>query len=140
MTSEHYPYEVAAVYPDGRTAAAAVDALNASTLDDIRVIKLTPDATAGSATTGLAAATSPVLFVSAPVVGSMIVLGYGAVIGRTSGAIRGLRLSRDLLAGLVKDVLKAGYYVVILHAANNRAQRHAEAVINATLPVQTAYT
>ena len=138
MTSEHYPYEVAAVYPDGRTAAAAVDALNASTLDDIRVIKLTPDATAGAATTGLAAATSPVLFVSAPVVGSMIVLGYGAVIGRTSGAIRGLRLSRDLLAGLVQDVLKAGYYVVILHAANNRAQRHAEAVINATLPVQTA--
>ena len=140
MTSEHYPYEVAAVYPDGRTAAAAVDALNASTLDDIRVIELTPDATAGAATTGLAAATSPVLFVSAPVVGSMIVLGYGAVIGRTSGAIRGLRLSRDLLAGLVKDVLKAGYYVVVLHAANNRAQRHAEAVINATLPVQTAYT
>jgi hypothetical protein len=140
MTSEHYPCEVAAVYPDGRTAAAAVDALNASTLDDIRVIELTPDATAIAATTGLAAATSPVLFVSAPVVGSMIVLGYGAVIGRTSGAIRGLRLSRDLLAGLVKDVLKAGYYVVILHAANNRAQRHAEAVINATLPVQTAYT
>lgn len=150
MTIEHYPYEIAAIYPDGTAAAAAVAALDAAALDDVRVVELLPGATGVDQakvpesvltreTVGRAAVKSPVLFVSAQVVGSLIVLGYGAVIGRTAGAIRGPRLHRELFAGLVKDALKAGYYVVSLHAANNRAQQHAEAVINATLPAHTAY-
>jgi len=161
MKSEHYPYEVAAIYPDGGTAAAAVDALDAAALDDVRVIEFSPDVTgaaraimlksvangdmtAGNAVARSAAGTAPgaataALFVSAPVIGPLIVLGYGAMLGVTAGAVRGLRLRRDLLAGLLMDALKAGYYVVILHAANNKVQQHAEAVINATLPAETAY-
>jgi hypothetical protein len=42
------------------------------------------------------------------VVGPPIILGYGALIGSTAGAIRGLRLRENLLADLVKDALKAG--------------------------------
>ena len=138
MVNEHYPNKVAAVYPDDRTAAAAVSALDAADLGEVRVIELSPDATGverviGQATAGLAAATSPALYVSAPVAGSLIVLGYGAMIGWATGAIRGIRLRENLLAGLLKEALKGGYYVVLLLAANGEAKRHAEDVISATL-------
>jgi len=166
MTGEYYPYKVAAVYPDGRTAAAAVQVLDAAAVDDVRVIELAPDAThididsaigpesgasrdtvtryaaagavAGTAV-GVAAAAGPALFISAPVVAPLIVLGYGAMIGGAKEVIHGFRLSGNVLAALVKDVLKAGYYVVILHAANDKAQQHAKALIRATLPEQTAH-
>lgn len=162
MASQHYPYKVAVVYPDERTAAAAMRALAAASLADVRVTGIAPDATAidreieaetgesletvrtdagagdsAGAAAGDAAA-APALFVSAAVVGPLVILGYGALTGGASDAIRGLRLRKRLLAGLLRDALKAGYYVVLLHAASGAAQRHAEAVISATLPGQPA--
>ena len=170
MTNEHYPCKIVAVYPDHRTASAAVRALDEVSPDDIRVIELSPYATgtgrpvkpetgmscdtatresdaggtAGTAANAAAAettvATAAILFISAPVVAPLIVLGYGAMIGgEAAGAIRGHRLRENVLGDLVKDVLKAGYHVVVIHAANNEAQKQAAAVISATLPEQTTH-
>ena len=137
MTSERHPYKVAAVFPDDRTAAAALDALDAATLDGIRVLELTPDTSDvdHAVVPGACppAAAAPVLYVSAPVVGSLVVLGYGALIEGAAGTSRGLRLRENLLLDLLKDALRAGYYVVLLLAVNRQARQHTEAVINATL-------
>jgi hypothetical protein len=144
MTNENLPYKVAAVFPDERTAAAAVDALDAATLDDVRVVELAPDTSGADQSVGTAAggpaATSPALYVSAPVVGSLVVLGYGALVDGAAGTIRGLRLHESLLADLLRDALRAGCYVVLLLAANSEARRHAEAVISATLSDQAIHT
>jgi hypothetical protein len=156
MANGSHPHKVAVVYPDYRSAAAALRTLSTAKLDDIMVTELTPDASDLDQTTGLrtgmARNTEPgetatatvsmraakimTLFVSAPVVASLFVLGYGAIIGRTAESIRRLRLSENIIAGLVKDTLSAGYYVLILHAENDEARRNAEAVISATLPDQ----
>jgi hypothetical protein len=159
MKSAHFPCRVAAVYPDDRTASAARQALAKAALQDVRVIELAPDATnvdqaiepqtgatrdtvtrdtAVRGAAGVAAAAAPALFVSAPVVSALIVLGYGAMTGGAAGAIRGLRLRESLLAGLVKDVLKAGCHVLIVHAASKAVLQRAEAVIGETLVEQTA--
>lgn len=144
MTNEPLSYKVAAVFPDERTAAAAVDALDAATLDGVRVLELTPETSGIDQAVGPAAdgpaATSPALYVSAPVVGSLVILGYGALIDGAAGTIRGLRLRESLLADLLKDALRAGSYVVLLLAANSEARRHAEAVISATLTDPAIHT
>ncbi|MHB1214053.1 MAG: hypothetical protein ACYCY9_03605 [Thiobacillus sp.] len=75
---------------------------------------------------------------SAPVVAPLVVLGYAAVIGGTAGAILGIKPREGMLAGMVKDALKAGFYVVIVHAANHAAQQRAEAVISQTMADQSA--
>jgi hypothetical protein len=167
MKREHFPYKLAAIYPDERSADAAMDAIDAAVTADIRVTELGPysgdvdraieadtgavrdavtrDAAAGgaagsavgAATAGAAAAITPALFISAPVVAPLIILGYGAVIGATAGAIHGLRLRDNLFSDMVKDALMAGYYVVVLHAADETARRQADSVIEATLPEQT---
>ncbi len=163
-----YAHKVVAIYPDTAAAEAALMALGDARLGDTEVVQLMPGATnidraiqpepdtsrdtmkretvtggaAGTATGALIAGVTevlaPALFVSAPVVGPLIVLGYGALIGGIAGAVRGLRLREDVLKGLVRNALKAGYPVVIIHAASDEAQRKAKAVVGNTLAEQTA--
>jgi hypothetical protein len=170
MNSERYPYKVAAVYPDSAAADAAVHDLNIDNLGDVEVVRLEPgtnqvdlaiepereqtrdtvinDTVTGSAVgtaagavlTGAAALGTPALFVSAPVVGPLMLLGYGAMIGGTVGAIRGLKLHENMLSGLVKDALKEGYHVVIIHAASEEGQQRVQDVISTTMPEDTAHT
>lgn len=94
---------------------------------------------AGAAVAGATAVTAPTLFVSAPIVGPLIVLGYGALIGGTVGAIRGLKLRENVLAALVKDSLKAGYHVIVIHAADRDAQRRAQEVVGDSVVETTAH-
>lgn len=143
---------LAAVYPDAATARAAVAALDLFAANPIEVLQLTPESS-----TGLTDATGPknvqdalfrdtgdgaaaTLFVSAPVVGPLIVLGYGAEIAGVAGAVRGLQMHRDLLAALVKDALAAGYFVVIVHTNGEDTQRQARDVINASMAEDTRYS
>ena len=144
MTNEHLPYKVAAVYPDDRASAAAMDALDGAALGDVRVIELAPDTSDVDQAIGPAAggpaATPPALYVSAPVVGSLVVLGYGALIDGVAGTICGLRLRENLLADLLKDALRAGCYVVLLLTTNSETRRHAEAVISTTLTDPAIHT
>jgi hypothetical protein len=170
MKREYYPYTVAAVYPNAAAAEAASQVLNDADLHDVRVFTLdtgsraidlamepqplmTRRNTVGKnnfdARVGTAAGTnamrvrapaSPALFVSAPVVGGLIVLGYGAVIGGAVGAIHGLRVRENLLVQLVKDTLKAGYHVIIIHAASEDAQRRVQDVLQTTMAEDSAFT
>lgn len=168
MKTEQYPHKIAAVYPDGTAAQEALQALDDARLDNIEVTSLNQgkagvshaiepeteetanrivlDAVygtaaggaAGAVTAGAIAAVLPSLFVSAPVVAPLIVLGYGATIGGTAGAVLGLKPRENMLAGLVKDSLKSGFHVVIVHAANPEARQRAEAVIARTMAEKTA--
>ena len=168
--SERYPHKVAAVYPDAATSESALLALDNAGLESVVVVRLDPGAgdidvaiepereqtrnavardtvaggaagtAAGAVAAGAASVVAPTLFVSAPVVGPLIVLGYGAMIGGMAGAIRGLKLRENVLAGLVKDALQAGCHVVIVHAANEAAQQQVQAVIAETLTEETAHT
>lgn len=170
MKHEHHPHRIAAVYPDRAAAEAALNALSLAGLSGIRITQLAPGAgevdlaiepdveetrntvventltgsAAGTATgavvAGATAMLAPALFVSTPVVGPLIVLGYGALIGSAAGAIRGLRVRETLLAGLVKDALKAGYHVVLVHAEDPDAHRRAQTVIDETMAEETART
>lgn len=64
------------------------------------------------------------LFISHPVLTSLVVLGYGTAIGGTTGAIVGLRVKEDLFIGTLRDTLAAGHWVVIVHAADAAAGKH----------------
>lgn len=170
MKHDSYPHKIAAVYPDIAAAEAALNAFNLVQLSGIRITHLAPGASGvdlaiepeveetrktvventlaggaagtvtGAAVAGATSILAPALFVSTPVVGPLIVLGYGAIIGSTAGAIRGLRLRETLLADLVKDALKAGYQVVLVHAENEDAHRRAQVVIDETVAEETART
>jgi len=170
MHTERYPHKVAAVYQDGAAAEAAAMALEAANLERVSVVRLAPGdsavdlaiepetvgargtlvkdtavgaaagAAAGAVTGGAAALATPALFISAPVVGPLVVLGYGAMIGSAAGAIRGLRLRETVLASLVKDALNAGYHCIIVHAADEQAQRRAQSVVDATVTEVTAHS
>ena len=155
MVSEQDPHKVAAVYPDERAAIAAVSALDAAAFDDVRVVRFAPDTAdidqaieqetgasrdpvsrntgSGAAAVETDSTSKPALFVSAPAVAPLVILGYGAVMGGTTGAIQGRRLRSRILAGLVKNAIKAGCHVVMLNAFSDEAQQRAEAVIRATL-------
>lgn len=170
MKKEHYPHKVAAVYPDAVAAELAMMALREAGLGDVKIVRLKPgtqqadhaiepetEATrdtmvkdtlvgsaagtvAGAAVAGTTALVSTSLFVSAPVVGPLIVLGYGALIGGIAGAIRSLKVREDILAGVVKDALKAGYHVVIVHAAREEDSHLAQEVIDQTLIEKAVHT
>ena len=170
MISETYPYKVAAVYPDEVSTEAAIHALSSSELGDVEIVRLAPGTgevdlaiepepeetrntvvqdtvtgslagtAAGAVLTGAASLGTPALFVSAPIVGPLMVLGYGAMIGGTVGAIRGLKLRENMLFSLVKDSLKAGYHVIIVPAANEEAQLRVQDVISNTMAEETVST
>lgn len=158
MKSEHYPYKVAAVYPDAATAEAAIQALVTSDLGGIRIFLLDsgtaevdlavvpePRAcrdtdTGATITAGAAAPATPALFISAPVVEALVVLGYGTMIGGTAGAIHGLRLRENILADMLKDMFKAGYQVIIVHAADAKTERRLHEVIQSTMAGETVYS
>ena len=62
------------------------------------------------------------------------------MIGGTVGAIHGLKLRENVLADVVKDTIKAGYHVIIVHAASEETERRVRDVIQSTMAEETAYT
>ena len=161
MHSIHYPYKVAAVYADAESAVDAVNALDAAALGDVRVFRLAQDAAddldlsveaesgeagesigrnaASGGGAGAAEVATPSLFLSAAVVGPLIVLGYGARIGTAAGAVHDLRLQENRLAELVKDALQAGCHVVIVHAPDGDTEQRVRNVIGDTLEEKTVH-
>ena len=167
METEHFPYKIAAIYADAETARAAQAALHEAQLGDVQIFYLHPDNLApqqaiepeqratrnhfiedilagtgvgtviGAAGAGVIAATLPSLFVSVPVVGPLMVAGYGATLGATAGAIKGLRVKEGILAAVVQDALRTGSHVVLVHAVDEATREHAEAVVEETLTLET---
>ena len=169
MIPEQYPYKVAAIYADAVSVNAAVGMLEHSRIGDARIIRLTPGrsgvdsaigpesvgtrstvtvdaltggiagAGVGALMAGAVTALTPALFVSAHVVASLIILGYGSLIGGTAGAVHGVRLQELALSGLVKDALKAGYHVVLVYCANEPIRDRVQAVIGETMAEDMAH-
>jgi hypothetical protein len=147
MKPERYPNMTAALYLDAIAADAAVSELRRIRPGTLEVRKFTPGApetTAAVAAVFRACQKShdvgatpaspgstaiPTLFVSPPVVGPLIVLGYGWLFG-DRGAVRCLRLGRQALKGVVEDALDAGCHVVIVQAANDDIQRRVKDVLD----------
>lgn len=170
MKKAHYPHKVAAIYPGAAEAKAAVTALTDAKIGDIEIVQLTPgtedpdigiepeaDATrdtavrdtlagaatgtvVGAAAAGATALVATSLFVSAPVVATLMALGYGTLLGGIAGAIRGLRLREGMLAGVIKDALKAGHHVVVVHVANDAIRDQVDDVLSTTLSEETAHS
>lgn len=162
MRTEHYPYKLAALYPDAVSVAAADSALRYAHLDGIRSMQLHPGSNdvgqavepeqaetrnhfvrdiligAGIGTVlGLAAAGAiavwlPSLFANAPILAPTMVVGYVASLAATLGAIAAFKPREGLLSGKVQDALNHGSHVLIVHAPDDAAQRRVEKVVEAT--------
>jgi len=166
-TRKRYPHKVAAVYPDVGAAKAAMRTLEAAELGEREIIHLDPRSTEidwaiesdrdsarsrmaettttaaalGPATNAVASdaptVMAPTLFVSAPVVAPLIVLGYGSMIGGIAGAIRGLRIPEGMFASMVRDAVHAGYHAVVVQIAEDGARQRTERVISRTMAEET---
>lgn len=167
MKTEQYPHKIAAIYSDADHADAAVDALGEAAIGDVRVTHLDPDSpdigrgiepeqaatrnrfildilagggigtAAGAVGAGAIAIGLPSLFVSVPVVGPLVLAGYGATLGAAAGAIKGIKVKEGLLAGMVQDALKDGFHVVIIHSPDTETHERAERLVNETLTEDT---
>lgn len=87
---------------------------------------------AGAAGIGLGA---PALFVSAPVVAPLMVLGYAATIGGVAGAIHGLHVKEDVLTAVVEDALKEGYPVLMIEARDEAEAENAHKLMQSTMHI-----
>lgn len=88
---------------------------------------------AGAAGIGLGL---PALFVSAPVVAPLMVLGYAATIGGLAGAIHGLHIKEDVLTSVVEDALHQGYPVLMIHARDKQQAEKAHELMKSTMQVE----
>lgn len=168
MQTEVLPHKVAAIYLDAESAEMAIAALHEAGFDASAVLHLDsnstdvqqaiePEQTAtrnhfiqdilvgsgigtaiGAVGAGALAVVLPTLFVSAPVVGPLMVAGYGTTLGATAGAIKAFKVREGLLAGMVRDAIKQGFHVVLVHSADDETNARAEAIINSTLAKDTA--
>lgn len=167
MQTEQFPHKVAAIYTDAARVDAAIGALRDAAVGDVRLNRLAPDSpdpgrsiepeqagtrnrfivdilagtgigtAMGAVGAGAIAIGLPTLFVSAPVVGPLVVAGYGATLGATAGAIKAFRVKEGLLADVVKDSLDRGFHVLIVHAPDAETQERAEHVIEQTVTEDT---
>lgn len=163
MNTEHYPHKIAAIYLDESSTLAAKSSLEQANIGDIRVRRLDskvldPETgiepeqeetrnrfiqdilvggaigtAAGTIGAGATAMLLPSLFVSAPVVAPLVVIGYGATLGSGVGAIKSMKVREDMLAGLVEDALKENFHVLVVHAPDTETRKQAETVIEASM-------
>lgn len=168
MRTGSYPHKIAAIYPDAQAADAARTIVEAAGLGDIELVHLHADSphigrgiepeqaatrnrfiqdivvgtgigtAVGAAGAGAIALALPSLFVSVPVVGPLMVAGYGASLGMTAGAVKALKVKEGLLSGMVQDAIKAGFHVLIVHSADDATHARAEAIVGSTLAEDTA--
>lgn len=73
------------------------------------------------------------LFLAAPVVGALAMLGWGASLGGLVGAIAGAQSSRGDVSDLIQDALAGGHVVLAVQAATSAQARLAEQLIGASV-------
>lgn len=88
---------------------------------------------AGAASTAVLAVAGVSLFMAAPVVGALAMLGRGASVGGLVGVIAGTERSRGDLSDLIQDALAGGHVVLAVLAANPAQARVAERLIGASV-------
>lgn len=163
METEQYPLTLAAIYPDSDSTEVAKYSLRYAGLGDVRFVHLhagspyvkaaepaptgnrnhfVRDVVIGSvigSAVGAAGALAdlPGLFVSAPVIAPLLAAGYGATLGATAGAVKGLRIKQDLLAGMLQDVVRKGFHVLIVQTPDDATYARTERAVAATLVEHT---
>jgi hypothetical protein len=167
METEHYPHKVAAVYSSAGAAQAAQQALLQAGLGDIVIRQVGPNtvdadariepeqkqtrnrfiqdilaggalgAAAGVAGAGASAALLPTLFVAAPVLGPLMVVGYAATLGGGAGAVKAFKIKEGILAGVVEDAAKDGLCSLIVHAPDAETNARVEQILEQTLAEET---
>lgn len=70
------------------------------------------------------------LFVSHPIALSLAVIGYGTVIGATSGSLVGEHLKEGLFVVVLENALQNGHWVVIAHAADKDTSTKIGAILD----------
>ncbi|QKT02934.1 hypothetical protein HUS23_03475 [Ectothiorhodospiraceae bacterium 2226] len=163
---ENYPHKLAGLYETEQDAERAASALRAAGLADKQVQRLPQpgtrddkiepesvgtrnrlmrDITAGTVaggavgTAGAAAvAGTTLLFAAAPVLGPLVIAGYGAMLGGVAGAVSGLRLREADLANLVNDATARGAHAVVVHARDEAERDLAQDVLDHSLAARTA--
>ncbi|MEO8598679.1 MAG: hypothetical protein ABI656_02495 [bacterium] len=84
---------------------------------------------AGAAGTIAMAAANISLFMASPVVGALAMLGWGAGLGGTVGAVTGAKRSKGDVADLVKDALASGHVVLVAHTVNEDETTSARQIV-----------
>jgi hypothetical protein len=111
-------------------------------LDDSTVQDVTRDAmlggviggALGAGTIGAVAALAPMVFAATPLLGPLMVLGYGAAIGSTAGAVAALRLEPSEFSQLLDDAQRHGYSAVLVRIKSRQEQEIAERIFRETTP------
>jgi len=78
----------------------------------------------------------PALYVSAPVVAPLMVIGYAATIGGLAGAVRGLHVKEDVLTSMVEDALHNDYPVLMVHTGDKRETEMAHELMQSTMQIK----
>jgi len=88
---------------------------------------------AGAAGTVAFALVGVSLFVAAPVVGSLAMLGWGASLGGLLGAMAGAQSSKGDVSDLVQDALASGHVVLSVHPGSDAQRQLAEQAIASSM-------
>ncbi|MFP3873567.1 MAG: hypothetical protein ACLFQT_01440 [Thiohalophilus sp.] len=78
----------------------------------------------------------PALYVSAPVVAPLMVIGYAATIGGLAGAVHGLHVKEDVLTSVVEDALHNGYPVLMVHTSDKSETEKAHELMQSTMQIK----
>jgi hypothetical protein len=84
---------------------------------------------AGAAGTVALAAANISLFIASPVLGTLVMLGWGASLGGLVGAVAGADRSKGDVSDLVKDALASGSVVLVAHATTEGQTTRARRII-----------
>lgn len=88
---------------------------------------------AGAGASIALAAANITLFIASPVVGTLVMLGWGASLGGLVGAVVGAERDKGDVPGLIVDALKAGQFVLVVHADTEIETAAAQARIGASV-------
>lgn len=73
------------------------------------------------------------LFLAAPLIAPLAIIGWGAGVGAMAGASTGSGLKEGRFADIVKTALNNGKYVLIAHAATEGQTQIAQEILSATV-------
>jgi hypothetical protein len=88
----------------------------------------------GGALTGAAASVAAgafklTLFISHPVLASLVAIGYGTAFGATGGALAGEKIKEDMFIGALEDALKHGQWAVIIHTPDKETTQKVKVML-----------
>jgi len=88
---------------------------------------------AGAAGSIALAAANISLFIASPVLGTLVMLGWGASLGGIVGAAAGAQSNKGTVSDLIKDALANGHVVLVAHTATEQQTTDAQQIIGESI-------